>query len=107
MDRKPKNKEDKINEEKEIKKVIKTSEDEQTDKLQYKQLILIILITVIMVLASLGLSLAIVNMLSTGKNMNFNTIMIPIKPIPGEPGHTDDDDFIFSYKDNGTVCEER
>jgi len=101
MDAKPKNKKEKLTEE-EIKEIKKQNEEDQTDKLQYKQLILLILITVIMVLASLGLSLAIVRMLSSSKNMNFNTIMIPIKPVPGEPGETDDDDFIFSYKEKET-----
>lgn len=94
MDRKPIN--ENIDE-------LKKNKEEKTDKLQYKQLILIILITVIMVLSSLGLSLAIVKMLSTGKNMNFNTIMIPIKPTPGKPGTTDDDDFIFSYSEKETI----
>lgn len=105
MDAKPKNKKDELSElnEDKIKEIKKQNEEDQSDKLQYKQLILIILITVIMVLASLGLSLAIVRMLSGSKNMNFNTIMIPIKPVPGKPGQTDDDDFIFSYKEKETL----
>lgn len=95
--------------EEELKKIREQNEEDQTDKLQYKQLILIILITVIMILASLGLSLAIVKMLSGTKNMNFNTIMIPITPVPedpnkpGKPGITDDDKFIFSYKEKDTL----
>ena len=95
MNKKPKVQNEEL-EEKEEKK-------EETEKLQYKQLILIILITVIMVLVSLGLSFAIVRMLGSSKNMNFNTIMIPIKPIPGKPGGTDKDDFIFSYKEKETL----
>ena len=102
MSVKPKNKKEEISED-ERKQIIKQNEEDQEDKLQYKQLILIILITVIMILASLGLSLAIARMLSSSKNMNFNTIMIPIKPVPGIPGGTDEDDFIFSYKEKETL----
>lgn len=89
-----------------LKKIREQNEEDQTDKLQYKQLILIILITVIMILASLGLSLAIVKMLSGTKNMNFNTIMIPITPIPEDPNKPikpGDDKFIFSYKEKETL----
>ncbi len=95
MDNKKENKVDKI-EEKEERKA-------ERDKLQYKQLILIILITVIMILVSLGLSFSIIRLLSSGKNMNFNTIMIPITPVPGDPGHVDKEDFIFSYKEKETI----
>lgn len=106
MDNKPKKNDVKmkeVNEKDKKEEIIKQNEEEQTDKLQYKQLILIVLLTVIMVLTSLGLSLAIVKMLSGGKNMNFNTIMIPITAVPGKPGETDDDDFIFSYKEKETI----
>lgn len=105
MEEKPKNKKENKDKHKndELKEIEKQNQEDQENKLQYKQLVLIILITVIMVLASIGLSFSIVKMLSGSKNMNFNTIMIPLKPIPGKPGETEDDDFIFSYEEKETL----
>ena len=54
-----------------------------------------------MVLVSLGLSLAIVRLLGTGKNMNFNTIMVPIQPKPGDVSG-ENDDIVFNYKEKET-----
>lgn len=68
-----------------------TYEIEQTDKLQYKQLVLIILLTLIMVLVSLGLSFSIINLLSGEEKSNFNTILVPITPVPGKPEDPGDD----------------
>ena len=115
MDNKPKKNDVKmkeVNEKDKKEEIIKQNEEEQTDKLQYKQLILIVLLTVIMVLVSLGLSFSIIRLLDGSKNMNFNTIMIPITPIPEDPKEpgkpskppvVDKDDFIFSYKEKETL----
>ena len=106
MDKKPKSEKEKLEEIKE------QNEKDQTDKLQYKQLILLILLTIIMVLVSLGLSFSIIRLLDGSKNMNFNTIMIPITPVPEDPKDpikppkppvVDKDDFIFSYKEKETI----
>lgn len=79
--------------------------DKKNEKLQYKQLVLIILITVIMVLISLGLSFSIVKMLNSENDSNFNTILVPVKPQPGDddPDIPENEKFVFTYHEKDIV----
>lgn len=82
------------------------NQKEKEDKLQYKQLVLIILLTVIMVLTSLGLSFSVVSLMENSKNMNFNTIVVPVVPNTDDPSEK----FSFTYEEkdfigNGILIE--
>lgn len=101
-------------------------EDERSNKIQYKQMVLIIFITIIMIMLSLVLSFSLVSMLGSHIDKNYNSIIIPIRPghddKPGEddkPGKDEDDDkdhdkdhgkdhdkdnkIIFTYEEKETI----
>ena len=85
-------------EEKELEDVEIKQDKHEVNHLSYKQYVLIILLTLIMVLGTLFLSFSVVRLLSTSRNMNYNSIIAKLPPIPGDdPGQTDS--FIFNYKE--------
>ena len=69
------------------------------DKLQYKQLVLIVLLTVIMVITSLGLSFSVIRLMGNSKNMNFNTIVVPVAPNTDTPSSK----FSFTYEEKDVI----
>ena len=81
-----------------------SEEDVKKDKLQYKQFVLIILLTVIMVLVSLGFSFSIITLFQDSKNLNYNSLIVPIIP------NVNTEEITFSYKEkeivgNGVVLQ--
>lgn len=79
-------------------KELEIKNENEPDKLQYKQIVLIVLLTVIMVLASLALSFSAIQMMSLGKNLNYNSI---IAIVPSGPDDDDPkpDSFYFKYEE--------